>query len=217
MEIIISFNCQSMTLYDCIYIFMSAVGGDMTAVAIFSISWVHPVYSVSVSPAPPEMTQTVSSGTKRNYYSYYGYYNNKTRALRAVHTPRALHEQHALLCDLTWNMMSTTFTYTYEVSCAHEQKAATCIICIMHSGHSPWTWLWWTWLWWPTRRHHLWHSWTMTNDSKHIQACFLLIPTDWLHLRVAWTSRPWDLAIFVVTTEGQTDRPITLSLCMCMG
>ena len=35
---------------------------------------------------------------------------------------------------------------------------------------------------------------------------FLLIPTDWLRLRVARMPRSRDLAIFMVTTEGQTDR-----------
>ena len=27
-------------------------------------------------------------------------------------------------------------------------------------------------------------SWTVTNDSKHIQASLLLIPTDWLRLEL---------------------------------
>ena len=49
-------------------------------------------------------------------------------------------------------------------------------------------------------------SWTMPNDLKHIQASLSLIPTDWLRLRVAQVPRCRDLAIFVVTTDGQTDR-----------
>ena len=35
---------------------------------------------------------------------------------------------------------------------------------------------------------------------------FLLIPTDWSRLRVAQMPRSRDLVIFMVTTEGQTDR-----------
>ena len=46
----------------------------------------------------------------------------------------------------------------------------------------------------------------MPNDSKHIQASLSLIPTDWLRLRVAQVSRCRDLAIFVVTTDGQMDK-----------
>ena len=64
-------------------------------------------------------------------------------------------------------------------------------------------------------------SWTVTNNSKHIQASFSLILTDWLHLRVAQMPRSQDLAIFVVTTDEQmnrrTERPITLPLCMRTG
>ena len=53
----------------------------------------------------------------------------------------------------------------------------------------------------------------MTNDSKHIQASILPILTDWLRLQVAQMARCRDLAIFMVmTTDGQTDRPITLPL-----
>ena len=44
------------------------------------------------------------------------------------------------------------------------------------------------------------------SDSKRCQASFLLISTDWLHLQVAQTPRFRDLAIFVVTTDRQTDR-----------
>ena len=44
----------------------------------------------------------------------------------------------------------------------------------------------------------------MPNDSKHIQAGLSLIPTDWSHLRVAQVPRCRDLAIFVVTTDGDT-------------
>ena len=45
----------------------------------------------------------------------------------------------------------------------------------------------------------------MPNDSKHIQADLSLIPTDWSRLRVAQVPRCRDLAIFMVTTDGQTD------------
>ena len=45
----------------------------------------------------------------------------------------------------------------------------------------------------------------MPKDSKHIQASLSLISTDWLRLRVAQVPRSRDLAIFVVTTDGQTD------------
>ena len=47
-------------------------------------------------------------------------------------------------------------------------------------------------------------SWTVLNDSKHIQARLSLISTDWLHLRAARVPRCQDLAIFVMTTT--TDR-----------
>ena len=47
----------------------------------------------------------------------------------------------------------------------------------------------------------------MPNDqSRHIQASLSLIPTDWSRLRVAQVPRCRDLAIFVVTTDRQTDR-----------
>ena len=46
----------------------------------------------------------------------------------------------------------------------------------------------------------------MPNDSKHIQASFLLIQTDWIRLRITQMPRYQDLEIFVVTTDGQTDR-----------
>ena len=72
--------------------------------------------------------------------------------------------------------------------------------CASASGHGRWTWL-----RWPTRRCYLWRSWTMTNDSKHIQASFLLTQTDWIHLRVAQMPRSRDPAIFMLTTDGQTD------------
>ena len=41
--------------------------------------------------------------------------------------------------------------------------------------------------------------------SKHTQASLSLISTDWLRLRVALGPRFRDLAIFVVTTDRQTD------------
>ena len=46
----------------------------------------------------------------------------------------------------------------------------------------------------------------MPNDLKYIQASLWLIPTDWLRLRVVQVPRCQDLAIFVVTTDGQMDR-----------
>ena len=65
----------------------------------------------------------------------------------------------------------------------------------------------------------------MINNSKHIQASFSLIQTDWIRLRVAQMPRSQDLVIFVVTTDGQTDgqtdrwtdRSIILSLHMRVG
>ena len=81
------------------------------------------------------------------------------------------------------------------------------------SGHG-----WCAWLRRPTKGHYLWWSWTVTNDSKHIQASFSLIPTDWLRLRVAQNPRSQDLVIFMVTTtDRQTDKLITLPLCMHVG
>ena len=54
----------------------------------------------------------------------------------------------------------------------------------------------------------------MPNNLKHIQVSLSLILTDWSRLRLAQVPRCRDLAIFVVTTDGQTDRwtdkPITL-------
>ena len=41
----------------------------------------------------------------------------------------------------------------------------------------------------------------MTNDSKHIEASLLLIPTDWLCLRVAQMPTSRDLVIFVATAD----------------
>ena len=73
---------------------------DMTAAAIFSVEWVHPVYSVSVSPAPSEMTQTVSSGNKEKLLIFMllnGCIISSTRAL-----------MHAAVASLL-----TTFTYFY--------------------------------------------------------------------------------------------------------
>ena len=55
----------------------------------------------------------------------------------------------------------------------------------------------------------------MTNDSKHIQASLLLIPTDWLCLLVAQMPRSRDLAIFVVTTDGQVDKQTDRLLYPC--
>ena len=58
--------------------------------------------------------------------------------------------------------------------------------------------------------------------EAHSSQFFLLIPTDWLHLRVAQNPRSQDLVIFVVTTtdrqtDRQTDKLITLPLCMHVG
>ena len=74
----------------------------------------------------------------------------------------------------------------------------------------------WAWLRWSTRRCYLWRSWTMTNDSKHIQANFLLIPTDWLCLWVAQKqiSRSGNFRGDNLRTDWRTDRPITLPLRM---
>ena len=37
-----------------------------------------------------------------------------------------------------------TFTYTYKVSCAHEQKALDpAPACAMHNGDGQWEWLQW--------------------------------------------------------------------------
>ena len=60
---------------------------------------------------------------------------------------------------------------------------------------------------WPTKRHYLWPLWTVPNDSKHIQASFLIISIDRLRLQIAQMPRCRDLAIFVVLTitDRQTD------------
>ena len=43
------------------------------------------------------------------------------------------------------------------------------------------------------------------NDFKHIQGSLSLISIDWLHLRATQVPRCRDKAIFVVTTDRQTD------------
>jgi hypothetical protein len=48
-------------------------------------------------------------------------------------------------------------------------------------------------------------SWALPNDSKHNEAGFSTISTDSLCLRVAQMPRSRDLAIFVLTTDRQTD------------
>ena len=45
----------------------------------------------------------------------------------------------------------------------------------------------------------------MPDDSKHTQTSLSPISADWLRLRVALSPRFRDLAIFVVTTDRQTD------------
>jgi hypothetical protein len=57
-------------------------------------------------------------------------------------------------------------------------------------------------------------SWTLPNDSKHNEACFMTISTDSLRLRVAQTPGSRDLAIFVLTTDRQTD--CFTPCCACM-
>ena len=82
-------------------------------------------------------------------------------------------------------MMSTTFTYTYEVSYAHEQKVhAWCIVSTVH-GHG----------YNGQQKDAIWPLWAMPDDSKHIQASLSLILTDWLCLRAAQVPRCRDLAI----------------------
>ena len=49
--------------------------------------------------------------------------------------------------------------------------------------------------------------------KAHLSHFFPLIPTDWIRLRVAQMPRSRDLAIFVVTTDGRTDR--LLYPCAC--
>jgi hypothetical protein len=60
---------------------------------------------------------------------------------------------------------------------------------------------------------YLGRPWALPNDSKHNEAGFSMISTDWLRLRVAQTPRSRDLAIFVLTTDDrQTHKPIALPL-----
>jgi hypothetical protein len=49
---------------------------------------------------------------------------------------------------------------------------------------------------------HLGCPWALQNDSKHNEAGFSTISTDWLRLRVAQTPRSRDLT----TDNRQTDR-----------
>ena len=71
------------------------------------------------------------------------------------------------------------------------------------------------------KMQYLRRSWTLPNDSKHNEASFSTISTDKLYLWVAQMSRSPDLAIFVLTTDRQTDRrqtkPITLPLAHARG
>ena len=71
------------------------------------------------------------------------------------------------------------------------------------------------------KMQYLRRSWTLPNDSKHNEASFSTISTDKLYLRFAQTPRSPDLAIFVLTTDRQTDRrqtkPITLPLAHARG
>ena len=122
---------------------------------------------------------------------------------KSTYPTHTLHELH--YCT-TWNMMSTTFSYLglRGQLCAWAEST-----CILHGGHGSWAWLQWS-----TKGHYLWHSWTMPNDSKHIQACLSLISTDWLHLRAAQVPRCRDLAIFMVTTtDRQTDYFTPAHVC----
>jgi hypothetical protein len=52
----------------------------------------------------------------------------------------------------------------------------------------------------------------LPNNLKHNEASFTTISTDSLRLRVAQTPRSQGLAIFVLTTDRQTDKPIALTL-----
>jgi hypothetical protein len=52
---------------------------------------------------------------------------------------------------------------------------------------------------------YLGRSWALPNDSKHNEAGFWTISTDSLCLRVAKMPRSRDLAMFVLTTDRQTD------------
>ena len=59
----------------------------------------------------------------------------------------------------------------------------------------------------------LWHSWTVSLDSKHTEASFFA-KFDWCNLlcsRVIQVPRPWDMAIFGLTITITTRR-ITLPL-----
>jgi hypothetical protein len=60
-------------------------------------------------------------------------------------------------------------------------------------------------------------SWALPNDSKHNVASFTTISTDLLRLRVAQTPRSRDLAIFLLMTDGQTDRLLYPLLRMRAG
>ena len=57
----------------------------------------------------------------------------------------------------------------------------------------------------------------MPLDSKYTEASFSPTLADLLYLRIDQVPRCQDLAILVVTTDRQTDKPITLPLRMCAG
>ena len=72
------------------------------------------------------------------------YYVINTRALRA-HTlaTHALHSTYHIYIILQLgHMLSTTFTYMYEASCAHEQKVHA-INNILYSLYRDWKWYIW--------------------------------------------------------------------------
>ena len=125
----------------------------------------------------------------------------KSRAYK-VHTPCALS-----ICRFLHRCRPVMLTISTS-PVVHMSRSK----CMLVSGQGRWEWL-----WWPTKGCYLWHSWTMPYNLKHIQASLLLISTDWSRLRVAKVPRCRDLVIFMVTTDRQTDRPITLPLHMCTG
>jgi hypothetical protein len=59
---------------------------------------------------------------------------------------------------------------------------------------------------------YLGRSWALPNNSRHNEAGISTISTDSLRLRVAQMPRSPDLAIFVLTTDRQTPKPIALPL-----
>ena len=74
------------------------------------------------------------------------------------------------------------------------------------------------WLQRLTKRHFLWHSWTISLDSKHTEARFSPNATDSLCLFVVQVPRPQDMAIFSANNDNwqrRYDRLLLITPCAC--